>query len=307
MLSRDAVRLVSFFVRPQLEFWLNHNPNDGRRLAELVVSQAQARARAGQKIEKKKSSAVAVLPGKLTDCESTELARNELFLVEGDSAGGSAKMGRDKEFQAILPLRGKVLNTWEVERDRLFGNAEVHDMAVAIGVDPHGPNDDISFDGLRYGKSLRAGRRRCRWLAHSSAAADVVLPPFSAAGASGKHLCRATAAVRVDVPALGKRPTRRLYCLDEAELDTTLEKLIDEKVKEGSWSIARFKGLGEMSPEQLWETTMNPDTRRLMRVGLGDVANAETAATMTMLMGRAESQARRAWLEEHGNEIEADV
>jgi topoisomerase-4 subunit B len=112
---------------------------------------------------------------------------------------------------------------------------------------------------------------------------------------------------RVDVPALGKRPTRRLYCLDEAELDTTLEKLIDEKVKEGSWTIARFKGLGEMSPEQLWETTMNPDTRRLMRVGLGDVANAETSATMTMLMGRAESQARRAWLEEHGNEIEADV
>jgi topoisomerase-4 subunit B len=112
---------------------------------------------------------------------------------------------------------------------------------------------------------------------------------------------------RVDVPALGKRPTRRLYCLDEAELDTTLEKLVDEKVKEGSWSIARFKGLGEMSPEQLWETTMNPDTRRLMRVGLGDVANAETVATLTMLMGRAESQARRAWLEEHGNEIEADV
>ena len=258
LLSRDAVRLVSFFVRPQLEFWLNHNPNDGRRLAELVVSQAQARARAGQKIEKKKSSAVAVLPGKLTDCESTELARNELFLVEGDSAGGSAKMGRDKEFQAILPLRGKVLNTWEVERDRLFGNAEVHDMAVAIGVDPHGPNDDISLDGLAVRQDLRAGRCRCRRFAHPSIAADAVLPSLSPAGASGKHLRRAAAAVSGRRPALGKRPTRRLYCLDEAELDTTLEKLVDEKVKEGSWSIARFKGLGEMSPEQLWETTMNP-------------------------------------------------
>lgn len=112
---------------------------------------------------------------------------------------------------------------------------------------------------------------------------------------------------RVDVPPLGKRPARRLYCLDEAELDTTLEKLVDEKVREGSWDIGRFKGLGEMSPEQLWETTMNPDTRRLMRIGLGDVPNADTVTTMTMLMGRAESQARRAWLEEHGNEIEADV
>ncbi|HKO66835.1 MAG TPA: DNA topoisomerase IV subunit B [Burkholderiaceae bacterium] len=307
LLSRDAVRLVSFFVRPQLEFWLNHNPNDGRRLAELVVSQAQARARAGQKIEKKKSSAVAVLPGKLTDCESTELARNELFLVEGDSAGGSAKMGRDKEFQAILPLRGKVLNTWEVERDRLFGNAEVHDVAVAIGVDPHGPNDDVSFDGLRYGKICVLADADVDGSHIQVLLLTLFFRHFPQLVHRGHIYVARPPLYRVDVPALGKRPMRRLYCLDEAELDTTLEKLIDEKVKEGSWSIARFKGLGEMSPEQLWETTMNPDTRRLMRVGLGDVANAETAATMTMLMGRAESQARRAWLEEHGNETEADV
>ncbi|HZA94591.1 MAG TPA: DNA topoisomerase IV subunit B [Burkholderiaceae bacterium] len=307
LLSRDAVRLVSFFVRPQLEFWLNHNPNDGRRLAELVVSQAQARARAGQKIEKKKSSAVAVLPGKLTDCESTELARNELFLVEGDSAGGSAKMGRDKEFQAILPLRGKVLNTWEVERDRLFGNAEVHDMAVAIGVDPHGPNDDVNFGSLRYGKICVLADADVDGSHIQVLLLTLFYRHFPQLVHRGNIFVARPPLYRVDVPALGKRPARRLYCLDEAELDTTLEKLIDEKVKEGSWSIARFKGLGEMSPEQLWETTMNPDTRRLMRVGLGDVANAETAATMTMLMGRAESQARRAWLEEHGNEIEADV
>jgi len=307
LLSRDAVRLVSFFVRPQLEFWLNHNPNEGRRLAELVVSQAQARARAGQKIEKKKSSAVAVLPGKLTDCESTEIARNELFLVEGDSAGGSAKMGRDKEFQAILPLRGKVLNTWEVERDRLFGNAEVHDMAVAIGIDPHGPNDEISFDGLRYGKVCVLADADVDGSHIQVLLLTLFFRHFPQLVHRGHIYVARPPLYRVDVPALGKRPTRRLYCLDEAELDTTLEKLIYEKVKEDSWTIARFKGLGEMSPEQLWETTMNPDTRRLMRVGLGDVANAETAATMTMLMGRAESQARRAWLEEHGNEIEADV
>lgn len=305
--SRDALRLVSSFVRPQLEFWLNHHPNEGRQLVELVIRQAQARARASQRVEKKKGSAVAVLPGKLTDCESTEIERNELFLVEGDSAGGSAKMGRDKEFQAILPLRGKVLNTWEVERDRLFGNAEVHDMAVAIGVDPHGPNDTIDFDSLRYGKVCILADADVDGSHIQVLLLTLFFRHFPQLVGRGHIYVARPPLFRVDVPAQGKRPARRLYCLDNAELDVTLEKLVDEKIREGSWSIARFKGLGEMSAEQLWETTMNPDTRRLMRVGLGDIANAETAATMTMLMGRAESQARRAWLEEHGNEVEADV
>src|SRR6185312_6916041 len=150
--SRDAVKLVSSFARPALELWLNQHVEHGKKLAELVIKQAQARTRSTQKIEKRKSSGVAVLPGKLTDCESTDISRNELFLVEGDSAGGSAKMGRDKEFQAILPLRGKVLNSWEVERDRLFANNEIHDIAVAIGVDPHGAGDTVDLSGLRYGK-----------------------------------------------------------------------------------------------------------------------------------------------------------
>ncbi len=305
--SRDALRLVSSFVRPQLEFWLNHHPNEGRQLVELVIRQAQARARASQRVEKKKGSAVAVLPGKLTDCESTEIERNELFLVEGDSAGGSAKMGRDKEFQAILPLRGKVLNTWEVERDRLFGNAEVHDIAVAIGVDPHGPSDAIDFDGLRYGKICVLADADVDGSHIQVLLLTLFFRHFPQLVDRGHIYVARPPLFRVDVPAQGKRPARRLYCLDNAELDVTLEKLVDEKVREGSWTIARFKGLGEMSSEQLWETTMNPDTRRLLRVGLGDVANADTAATMTMLMGRAESQARRAWLEEHGNEVEADV
>jgi topoisomerase IV subunit B len=150
--SRDAVRLIGGYVRPQLELWLNEHVEFGRKLAELVIKQAQSRLRSAQKVEKKKSSGVAVLPGKLTDCESTDLARNELYLVEGDSAGGSAKMGRDKEFQAVLPLRGKVLNTWEVDRDRLFANNEVHDIAVALGVDPHAESDAVDFSNLRYGK-----------------------------------------------------------------------------------------------------------------------------------------------------------
>jgi len=305
--SRDALRLVSSYVRPQLEFWLNQHPNEGRQLAELVVRQAQARTRASQKVEKKKGSAVAVLPGKLTDCESTEIDRNELFLVEGDSAGGSAKMGRDKEFQAILPLRGKVLNTWEVERDRLFGNAEVHDISVAIGVDPHGPHDAIDFEALRYGKICILADADVDGSHIQVLLLTLFFRHFPQLVQRGHIFVARPPLFRVDVPAQGKRPARRLYCLDDDELDAVVGKLADEGVKPGSWDIGRFKGLGEMSPEQLWETTMNPDTRRLLRVGLGDMAEAQTAAMMTMLMGRAESQARRAWLEEHGHEVEADI
>ena len=166
-------------ARPQLELWLNQHVDHGRKLAELVIRQAQARSRAAQKVEKRKSSGVAVLPGKLTDCESTDIARNELFLVEGDSAGGSAKMGRDKEFQAILPLRGKVLNTWETERDRLFANNEIHDIAVAIGVDPHGADGRSRPVGPALRQDLHPVRRRRRRRAHPGAAADAVLPALS--------------------------------------------------------------------------------------------------------------------------------
>lgn len=305
--SRDALRLVSSFVKPQLEIWLNQHPEHGRKLAELVIRQAQARARAAQKVEKKKGSAVAVLPGKLTDCESTEIERNELFLVEGDSAGGSAKMGRDKEFQAILPLRGKVLNTWEVERDRLFANAEVHDIAVAIGVDPHGPNDAPDLSNLRYGKICVLADADVDGSHIQVLLLTLFFKHFPKLIERGHVYVARPPLFRVDVPAAGKRPARRIYCLDDDELDGTLEKLEDEGVRDGSWSIARFKGLGEMSAEQLWETTMSPDTRRLLPVTLGDQPFDATVSTMTMLMGRAEAQSRRAWLEEHGNEVEADV
>ena len=305
--SRDAVRLVASFVKPQFEFWLNQHPEHGRKLAELVIRQAQARARASQKVEKKKGSAVAVLPGKLTDCESTELARNELFLVEGDSAGGSAKMGRDKEFQAILPLRGKVLNTWEVDRDRLFANAEVHDISVAVGIDPHGPNDDVDLASLRYGKVCILADADVDGSHIQVLLLTLFFRHFPQLVDRGHVFVARPPLFRVDVPAHGKRPARRVYCLDGEELDATLEKLIDEGVRDGSWSIARFKGLGEMSAEQLWETTMNPDTRRLLPISLGDIGLDQTRATMTMLMGRAEAQSRRAWIEAHGNEVEADI
>jgi topoisomerase-4 subunit B len=235
------------------------------------------------------------------------VTRNELFLVEGDSAGGSAKMGRDKEFQAILPLRGKVLNTWEVERDRLFANAEVHDIAVAIGVDPHGPGDEADLSGLRYGKICVLADADVDGAHIQVLLLTLFFRHFPRLVERGHVFVARPPLFRVDVPAAGKRPARRLYCLDERELDTTQEKLADEGVRQGSWTIARFKGLGEMSAEQLWETTLSPDTRRLLPVTLGDGPASETVGTMTMLMGRGEAAARRAWIEEHGNEVEADV
>ncbi|MBC7513320.1 MAG: type IIA DNA topoisomerase subunit B [Herminiimonas sp.] len=305
--SRDAVRLVSTFCKPPLELWLNEHVEYGKKLAELVIRQAQSRLRSLQKVEKKKSSGVAVLPGKLTDCESNDVTRNELFLVEGDSAGGSAKMGRDKEFQAILPLRGKVLNSWETERDRLFANNEIHDMAVAIGVDPHGVNDSPDMSGLRYGRICILSDADVDGSHIQVLLLTLFFKHFPMLMAKG-HICVARPPLyRVDAPARGKKPAQKIYALDDGELEAIQDKLRKDGVKDNGWSISRFKGLGEMNAEQLWETTMNPDTRRLLPITLGAFDQAASESRFTMLMGKGEAAARRAWIEEHGNEAEADI
>jgi topoisomerase-4 subunit B len=305
--SRDAVRLVSSFSKPPLELWLNQHVDYGKKLAELVIKQAQSRLRSAQKVEKKKSSGVAVLPGKLTDCESDDITRNELFLVEGDSAGGSAKMGRDKEFQAILPLRGKVLNAWETERDRLFANNEIHDIAVAIGVDPHGKNDTPDLTGLRYGRICILSDADVDGSHIQVLLLTLFFKHFPKLIDLG-HICVARPPLfRVDAPARGKKPAQKIYALDQEELEVIEDKLRKEGVKDGAWSISRFKGLGEMNAEQLWETTMNPDTRRLLPIMLGNFDLDSSEARFNMLMGKGEAAARRSWLEEHGNEAEADI
>ncbi len=307
--SRDAVRLVANYARPGLELWLNQHVDQGRKLADLVIRQAQTRQRSAQKVEKRKSSGVAVLPGKLTDCESTDLARNEVFLVEGDSAGGSAKMGRDKVFQAILPLRGKVLNAWETERDRLFANNEIHDIAVAIGVDPHGPEDAVDLGLLRYGKVCILSDADVDGSHIQVLLLTLFYRHFPKLIAGGHLYVARPPLYRVDTVARGKRPAQKLYALDEGELEAIQDRLTKEAGGAGkpTWSISRFKGLGEMSAEQLWETTMNPDTRRLSQVTLGALDRPATTARMNMLMGKGEAAARKSWLEEHGNEVEADV
>ena len=305
--SRDALRLVSNYVKPPLELWLNQHVEFGRKLAELVIRQAQTRQRASQKVEKRKGSGVAVLPGKLTDCESRDLNLNELFLVEGDSAGGSAKMGRDKETQAILPLRGKVLNAWEVERDRLFANNEIHDIAVAVGVDPHGANDTPDFSGLRYGKVCILSDADVDGSHIQVLLLTLFFRHFPQLVARGHVFIAKPPLFRVDAPARGKKPAAKFYALDEGELTAILDKLRKEGCRDGAWSISRFKGLGEMSAEQLWETTLNPETRRLLPVACGALDAAATTQSLTRLMGKGEAAARRELMELHGDAIEVDV
>ncbi len=305
--SRDAVRLVSSYVRPTMELWLNQHVEYGKKLAELAIKAAQSRQKAGQKVEKRKGSGVAVLPGKLTDCESKDIAHNEVFLVEGDSAGGSAKMGRNKENQAILPLRGKVLNTWEVERDRLFANNEIHDISVAIGIDPHGPNDSPDMSGLRYGKVCILSDADVDGSHIQVLLLTLFFRHFPKLIEAGHVYVARPPLFRVDAPARGKKPASKVYALDEGELTAILDKLRKDGVREGSWSISRFKGLGEMSAEQLWDTTLNPDTRRLMPVQLGVLDFLQTEGLITQLMGKGEAAARRELMELHGDSIEIDV
>jgi topoisomerase-4 subunit B len=306
--TRHAARLLELCVKDAFELWLNEHPEQGKKIAELAVEQAMARLAKGKKVERKKSSGIATLPGKLVDCASGDVSRNELFLVEGDSAGGSAKEARDKEAQALLPLRGKVLNTMSKDSRTVLANKELQAIATAIGVDPHGPDDAPDLSGLRYGKvilmtdaDVDGGHIQALLLTFFFMHA----PKLVEAG----HVYVARPPLfKVEVPAQGKgKPPRRLYCLDEEELEEALAALKKEKVKEGSWEISRFKGLGEMSPEQLWETTMNPDTRRLVRMQLEASQLKQARLTFELLMDSGEAEGRRNWMREHWKSVEADV
>jgi topoisomerase-4 subunit B len=305
--SREALRLVSNCVRPPLDLWLNQHVADARKLADLVIRQAQTRQRASQRVEKRRGSGVAVLPGKLTDCESRDIAINEIFLVEGDSAGGSAKMGRDKETQAILPLRGKILNAWEVERDRLFANNEIHDISVAIGVDPHGPGDEPDLSGLRYGKVCILSDADVDGSHIQVLLLTLFFRHFPKLIERGHVFVAKPPLFRVDAPARGKKPAAKIYALDEGELHAITDRLTKEGAREGSWSVSRFKGLGEMNAEQLWDTTLNPETRRLLAIHFGAAGFGATVDSLTKLMGKGEAQARRELMELRGHAIEVDV
>ena len=295
-------------MRDPLEIWLNNHVDAGKAIADLSIRQALARQKNAQKVEKRKQSGVAVLPGKLSDCESEDIAENELFLVEGDSAGGSAKLARNKETQAILPLRGKVQNSWEIDADRLFANAEIHDIAVALGVDPHGPNDTTDFSNLRYGKVCILSDADVDGSHIQTLLLTLFFRHFPQLIARGHVFVAQPPLYRIDTPAQGKnRPARRLYALDDGELTAIRDRLQKEGVALEKIEIGRFKGLGEMNPDQLRETAMDPATRRVLPVRVRPDAMDDTIRMFTMLMGKGEASSRREWMEAKGDTVEADV
>ena len=299
--SREGARLVERAVAPRLQGWLNLNPDTAKLIAETAVRNAAARARAAQKVERKRSSSVVLLPGKLADCESSDTAVNELFLVEGDSAGGSAKMARNKDFQAILPLRGKSLNVWEKTAGEALSNEEIADIAQAIGLEPG--SDDLSK--MRYGKVAILSDADVDGFHIQVLLLTLFFRHFPAAVEQGRIYIAKPPLYRLDADAAGKkRPARKLYAMDAEEM-TSLEKRLKTEGY-ANWKVGRFKGLGEMDPEELWETTLSPDTRRLLMVKVPEGERETATGVFENLMGRSQASWRRSWMERRGHEIESD-
>lgn len=306
--NRDAMKMVASAVKPLMEHWLTQNVEHAKRISDLVNRSAAARNKSTQKIEKRKTTGINLMPAKLTDCEAAGTMEAELFLVEGDSAGGSAKMGRNNEFQSLLPLRGKVLNTWEVDAGRIFANSEVHDIFVALGIEPHTLKDNPDFSGLRYGKLCILSDADVDGSHIQVLLLTMLLRHAPKLIERGHVYISQPPLYRIDVPAYGKNnPARKIYVSDDVEKMTVIERLKREGVAEERLSIQRFKGLGEMNPEQLWETTLCPDTRRLIQVRLPEGEVDDALKVFDMLMAKNESAARKEWMERRANDVEADV
>ncbi len=286
--SRECAVFVAGVVKDTLSLWLNQHPETGERIAQLALANANKRLRASRKVVRKQVTSGPALPGKLTDCTAQDLARTELFLVEGDSAGGSAKQARTREFQAVMPLRGKILNTWEVDSGEVMASQEVHDIAVAIGVDP----GSEELNGLRYGKICILADADSDGLHIATLLCALFVRHFRPLVAAGHIHVAMPPLFRVDV---GKEV---FYALDEAEKQGILDRIAAEK-KKGKVNVTRFKGLGEMNPLQLRETTMDPTTRRLVQLTLD--AGDDTLALMDMLLAKKRAGDRKNWLEEKGN------
>lgn len=290
--SRECASVVSSAVKDALSLWLNQHVNDGQALAELVLANADRRNRASKKVDRKKYTSGPALPGKLADCTSPDPSRGELFLVEGDSAGGSAKQARAKDFQAVMPLRGKVLNTWEVSVSEILSSQEIHDVSVAIGVEP-GSKD---LTGLRYHKICILADADSDGLHIATLLCALFVRHFRPLVESGHVFVALPPLYRLDV---GKEVH---YCLDEKEKDSLIER-ITKKKPQAKINVIRFKGLGEMNPQQLRETTMAPETRKLLQLTVAP--NDKTEQVMDMLLGKKFVAERKAWLEQKGDLAEA--
>ena len=294
--SRQSAVFVAGVLKDAFSLWLNQNVQDADRLAEMAISSAQRRLNAAKKVVRKKLVSGPALPGKLADCASQNLEKTELFLVEGDSAGGSAKQARDREYQAILPLRGKILNTWEVASDQVLGSTEIHDIAVALGIDPD--NEDLSQ--LRYGKVCILADADSDGLHIATLLCALFLRHFPKLVQDGHVYVAMPPLYRID---LGKEV---FYALDENEKEAILERL---KGKKGTLNVQRFKGLGEMDPSQLRETTMDPNTRRLVQLtyDLEEEQDAATLELMDMLLAKKRAEDRKNWLQTNGDQVDLTV
>lgn len=294
--SRQSAVFVAGVLKDAFSLWLNQNVQDADRLAEMAISSAQRRLNAAKKVVRKKLVSGPALPGKLADCASQNLEKTELFLVEGDSAGGSAKQARDREYQAILPLRGKILNTWEVASDQVLGSTEIHDIAVALGIDPD--NEDLSQ--LRYGKVCILADADSDGLHIATLLCALFLRHFPKLVQDGHVYVAMPPLYRID---LGKEV---FYALDENEKEAILERL---KGKKGTLNVQRFKGLGEMDPSQLRETTMDPNTRRLVQLtyDLEEDQGAATLELMDMLLAKKRAEDRKNWLQTNGDQVDLTV
>ena len=294
--SRQSAVFVAGVLKDAFSLWLNQNVQDADLLAEMAISSAQRRLNAAKKVVRKKLVSGPALPGKLADCASQNLEKTELFLVEGDSAGGSAKQARDREYQAILPLRGKILNTWEVASDQVLGSTEIHDIAVALGIDPD--NEDLSQ--LRYGKVCILADADSDGLHIATLLCALFLRHFPKLVQDGHVYVAMPPLYRID---LGKEV---FYALDENEKEAILERL---KGKKGTLNVQRFKGLGEMDPSQLRETTMDPNTRRLVQLtyDLEEEQDAATLELMDMLLAKKRAEDRKNWLQTNGDQVDLTV
>jgi topoisomerase-4 subunit B len=285
--SREAAAFVSGVAKDAFSLWLNQHTQEAELIAELCINRAQSRLRSAKKVERKRITAGPALPGKLADCSGQDPTRGELFLVEGDSAGGSAKQARDREFQAILPLRGKILNTWEVDSQEILASQEVHNISVALGVDP--ASDDLS--GLRYGKVCILADADSDGLHIATLICALFVRHFRPLVQAGHVFVAMPPLYRIDI---GQEV---YYALDEGEKQGVLDRIEAEK-KRGKVNVQRFKGLGEMNPLQLRETTMDPDTRRLVRLALD--AGDGTNKMLDMLLAKKRAGDRKSWLEQKG-------
>jgi topoisomerase-4 subunit B len=306
--SREAARLVTAMFRDPFELWLNENVEHGRAVAELAVKAAAERLRRGKKVSKKQQGTLGTLPGKLADCKEDNPELTELYLVEGDSAGGSAKQARNRDIQAVLPLRGKILNTWEMDAGDVLASEATHNIVVSLGVDPHGPDDPVDLSGLRYGRVVIMTDADVDGAHIRSLLAGFFLRHFPRLVERGHVFVAEPPLFRVDVPPHGKYKERRtIYCLDDEELSAARDKALAEGVDPEKIKVQRFKGLGEMNPAQLWETTMNPDTRRVLPLFVPPGEEEDTRARVHRCLGKKEAAARREWIEREGNLAEVDV